>query len=831
MLNEETIKVALAALLHDIGKFWQRAGRLGTHEEASAGFIDEFKHLFSYDWLDDLRDGVGNHHRDARKEIEKVVKVADRLSSEERLAEINIPQSDPDKTPLLPITAEIEFREGKPLDWHRWGYRLNELRLDEVCVFPVVDVKVSPEDYKNLWAKFEKEVKLLSPITDYYGLISLLALLRKYATFIPSATPWEKDEEYRTLPDISLYDHLKVACAIAVCLMRVCPDDLEGFYRRDRRAREKPVARLLRADFSGIQSFLYRITRAEAEAEFRSTAKRLRGRSFYLTLLADVAADWLARELWVTPANILFCGGGRFDLLIGIDEATRQKLEEQLIPRLQNWLIREFHGEMGIQIAKVDLTTKDFEDLKEAFDTLEDELLEKKHKKFQIALDKEEFLFDPKPLLDVCNYCGVTPAHLAEEVKEWRDNGCHHCRNQREIGHKLPGKKTEFLAYLYDETGDFPFLEGAVVVGFTDIFGIKVALLNEREKNEVLRKIKGHPKPLVLYRLNETDFICDHYPDNVAWGFKFIGNVAPISLQRIDPIKPGKEPIRPEEILDFDEVAFMSNGAQLLGVLKADVDYLGQVFALGVKTKSISRIATLSSSFDLFFAGWINRICEQLANTWHADQKHEHPLKNKVNGLFYIVYSGGDDLLILGPWDGIVDLAQEINNQFRKFTCENENITLSAGILFVKPHFPVQRFAQLAGKQLDRSKSIGESQDRPGLNRKDRITLFGETVRWQENNKGFDQLLDLSKKVVDRVREDKLPRSFIHFLLRLHAQYFFKEREQKLMWVPKFFYALARRVSKEVIADKQLNLEENISWLMQYIRILANYVSLKIRRE
>jgi hypothetical protein len=34
--------------------------------------------------------------------------------------------------------------------------------------------------------------------------------LGKYASFIPSATPWEADEEYRTLPDISLYDHLKV---------------------------------------------------------------------------------------------------------------------------------------------------------------------------------------------------------------------------------------------------------------------------------------------------------------------------------------------------------------------------------------------------------------------------------------------------------------------------------------------------------------------------------------------------------------------------------------------------------------------------------------------
>jgi len=831
MLNEETIKVALAALLHDIGKFWQRAGRPGTHEEASVAFVDDFKHLFPYGWLDDLRDGVGNHHRPARKEIEKIIKVADRLSSEERIEEFGIPQSDPDKTPLLPIAARVEFREEKPRDWHRWGYRLNELRLDETCVFPAIDAQVSPEDYKNLWVKFEREVKRLHPITDYFGFISLLALLRKYATFIPSATPWEKDEEYRTLSDISLYDHLKVTCAIAACLMRLYPDDLEAFYRHDPGTEEKPVACLLRADFSGIQSFLYRITRAEAEAEFRNTAKRLRGRSFYLTLLADVAADWLARELWVSPANILFCGGGRFDVLIGIDERTKQKLEEQVIPRLQNWLIKEFYGEIGIQIAKVYLMPKDFEDLEDVFDKLEDELLEKKHKKFREVLGKEDFFFDRKPLLDVCNYCGVTPAYLEQQVKEWRDNGCPHCNKQREIGYKLPGNKTEFLAYFYGDTEDLPFPVKTVVVDLAELFGVKVALLNEKEKNEVIRKVKGQPKPLVLYRLNDTDFIQDHYPENVACGFKFIGNVAPVSLQLVDPIKPGKEPIRPEEVLDFDEVAFMSCGAQLLGVLKADVDYLGQVFGRGVKPKSISRIATLSSAFDFFFSGWINRICEELSEKWHIDQENKNHLKGKVDGLFYIVYSGGDDLLILGPWDAIIDLAQTIYQQFRKFTCYNGNITLSSGILLVKPHFPIQRFSQLVGEHLDKSKNIGEHQDQPGLNRKDRITLFRETVRWQENRKGFDQLLDFGKKLAEHVREDKLPRSFIYFLLRLYIQYFPKEGEENLMWVPKFFYSLARRVSKEVIADKELNLEENVSWLMRYIRIPASYVSLKIRRE
>ena len=65
MSREETYKTALAALLHDLGKFWQRTGRKGTHFNASAAFVDEFQHLFPYDWLDDIRDGAGNHHQAA----------------------------------------------------------------------------------------------------------------------------------------------------------------------------------------------------------------------------------------------------------------------------------------------------------------------------------------------------------------------------------------------------------------------------------------------------------------------------------------------------------------------------------------------------------------------------------------------------------------------------------------------------------------------------------------------------------------------------------------------------------------------------------------------
>lgn len=820
-MNDQTMIATLAALLHDLGKFWQRAGRPGPHYEASAAFVDQFEQLFPYAWKDDIRDGAGNHHRLARNEVEKIVKIADWLASAER-EELAIARSDSDKTPLLPVTARVEMREEKPRDWQRWGFCLNALDLEERCVFPTTEAQVSSDNYHELWGRFEVEARRLGHITDYFNLAGFLALLRKYGSFIPSATPWEADEEYRTLPDISLYDHLKVTSAIAICLTRLYPDHLEALYRRDNAVKQKTVACLLRADFSGIQNFLYRITRAEPTGEFRNTAKRLRGRSFFLALLADVTADWLARELELSPANILFCGAGRLDLLISADNATRQKLDK-LNHRLQHWLAGKFHCELGIQVATVDLILSDFEDLERALATLDDKLAREKRQKFRDALESSQFFVTREPLYHVCNYCHVTPLPGPEAEP------CSTCRLQRDLGGKLP--RTQYLAYLHGNGKDFPLSDGAVTIDLSEPFGVRVALLSSEEAAKVVQTAAGRTEKINLYRLNDTDFLHEDHPVNVSCGFKFLGNAAPFAKQRIDPIKAGKEPIESGEVLDFDEVAFMSSGTRLLGVLKADVDYLGQVFGLGVEPKSISRIATLSSTLDFFFAGWINRICEQLAHKWHTDTQNENSLKGKVDGLFYIVYSGGDDLLILGPWDAIVALSQRLYSDFCRYTCQNPNISLSAGILLVKPRFPIQRFAQLAGEQLEQSKTVGEHQDRPGLNRKDRVTLFGETVRWQENDKGFDRLLEFGKNLAAHVGEDKLSRSFVYFLMRLHDQHFPKDGEQDPMWVSKLHYALARRASREVIADEELNLQDNIIRLMANIRIPTSYVSLKMRRE
>lgn len=160
-------------------------------------------------------------------------------------------------------------------------------------------------------------------------------------------------------------------------------------------------------------------------------------------------------------------------------------------------------------------------------------------------------------------------------------------------------------------------------------------------------------------------------------------------------------------------MANRSRGRKVLGYLKADVDNLGSLFVYGLRDNqadrnSISRIATMSRMLDLFFSGRV----EQLLNIQF--------------NLCYTVYSGGDDLLIVGPWNEIVDFAVTVQDDFRKFTNQNENVTISAGISLLKPGIPVSRSVMSADAALEESKERvlkGEIEGR------DQLSLLGKRRR------------------------------------------------------------------------------------------------------
>lgn len=67
------------------------------------------------------------------------------------------------------------------------------------------------QEYKKLWQGFEDEIKKIRPLSVRHYLNSVYYILQKYAWCVPSAT-------YKSEPDISLFDHLKIASAIAGAL-------------------------------------------------------------------------------------------------------------------------------------------------------------------------------------------------------------------------------------------------------------------------------------------------------------------------------------------------------------------------------------------------------------------------------------------------------------------------------------------------------------------------------------------------------------------------------------------------------------------------------------
>jgi CRISPR-associated protein Csm1 len=164
-----------------------------------------------------------------------------------------------------------------------------------------------------------------------------------------------------------------------------------------------------------------------------------------------------------------------------------------------------------------------------------------------------------------------------------------------------------------------------------------------------------------------------------------------------------------DRVLNFGEIANAADGRKLLGFLKADVDRLGELFIFGLKRKdgsfdTISRQATLSRLLDMFFTGWL----ESLLNS---------EFKN-----CYTVFSGGDDLFFVGPWNEIISLAGRIQVDFTEFT-GNPQLTISAGIAITNPDYPVARAAELVEAELKKSKN------REG---KASITLLGTTLKWPD---------------------------------------------------------------------------------------------------
>lgn len=836
MRDTERKTVVLAAFLHDIGKLLQRAGVQPDDKFDADYWLQElcyrqqkyytYRHamLTAYCIERFLPDPPGEvkkdevfhlasyHHRPHDEDwLDWVIVAADWIASGAERYDAVREEDDFRSVRLHPVfpVVGLDGRQPNPADI-RWDYPLKALELEATVLFPEETRRENfTDDFSTLWEGFRTGLPQLprSSFQAYFN--GLFSLMYRYAWCVPSAS--------NVYPDVSLFDHSRVTAALAVCLYEfqdqvqqrligISPDRL-------RQLDDFEPFLLVKGELSGIQSYIYRIARTGTGG----IAKRLRGRSFYLQMFNHQIARLLLHRLGLTLTHLIYCGGGSFLMVLPHTEPVRRQLQG-LIQDVEDYLWTHHLGELKFRVADKPLSPKAiFGGLSEALQDLELRLTQVRYQHFKSLFQEGQAVEREKPWESIrpCPSCRI-------QVIEGEAELCETCATQQQrVGAQLP--RTDGAVFSADTLPSGPPEAGA---DWKQLGKTRLASVEE------LYAAYG-PDTMERVAFNQPDLI-------PKASLLFVANVIPknesgreltgIESEWDDEENP-EGLVRPYQAFSFSTIATWSEGDARLGVLRMDADRLGAVIAQGLnhhRLMSFSRMATLSRQIQVFFEGWLRNICEDFtAQIWQAkvrDGRVACDYADAVSSVFYVVYSGGDDLFIIGPWSEMLPLALRIRDDYRRFTCENPDMTISAGLIVCKPKFPIPAMARLSGEAEDRSKAQGRN----------RITAFGTTVPWESTQDawGLRELLELADQWTQWIRADKVPRRFFYELLRLQAQAVSDDGVIPGMWIPRLIYRIHRNIADEAIAKELHHIllsRPNSLALLQAVRIPASVALLKTR--
>ena len=178
------------------------------------------------------------------------------------------------------------------------------------------------------------------------------------------------------------------------------------------------------------------------------------------------------------------------------------------------------------------------------------------------------------------------------------------------------------------------------------------------------------------------------------------------------------------EIMSFEELAKIDKDSttplNALGVLKADVDGMGNFIKGSDITNCFSSFDLFSKNIDAFFSLYITKIIEkEFPNT-------------------YVVFAGGDDLFVIGEWKSALNLARKIKTEFENFVKDKEtkDLSISFGVAIAKHSTPVKYLADITEELLEKSKS---------LDGKNAISMFNLSVKWVNYLNTLEKLEKLKK--------------------------------------------------------------------------------------
>ena len=669
--------VTFGCLLHDIGKMSYRTGIRCKHSQSG---YDVVQQVFGESVPQPILDCVRWHHSDAiradRPECDNIAYIAciaDNISSAaDRREEGDGTGFDP-TLPLSPIFLHLNQTETN-------GSRVSVEATTQSGELPLPyleNARLDNHNYKALLFQLKKKLGNLQPTEEWLN--SLLAVMETFTTNIPAST--SRGES----PDISLFDHLKTTAAIGACISEYLRDTQQTDYHTALFKKKGQAAfwdteafLLYSADFSGIQKFIYTISSENA-------LRTLRSRSFFLDFLMEHYVDELLTVCGVSRANLLYSGGGHCYLLLPNTAPVRQAADAWNT-RFNEWLFDEFgtqlflaHGYTACTANQLTNTPAKDTPYKQMFRRVSAAIAQ--HKLHRVTAQQLRRL-NQQPLGDQgreCRICGRTTTLMKNRER------CYWCGRFEDISNKIQDCSVYVVSNQPSPLANFS-LPGATKDK------VHICMTNQIEARSLME---------------QGDTIARIYTKNTfCTGMKYsaclyVGDHAFSNL--------------------MEELADNSTGIRRLAVCRMDVDDLGHAFVSGFEQLdklddkqfhyvTISRTSSFSRQMSLFFKRYINGILSK--------ERDGNRLK------LSIVYSGGDDVFLVGAWNDIIEAAIRIQQAFEEFTCGTLHI--SAGVGIFNSHFPI-RSAALQTAELEQvaKEHITQPKDASGTCiKKNAIALF-----------------------------------------------------------------------------------------------------------
>ena len=828
--NERDLLI-LAALLHDIGKFCQRAGRPKSSDDVGYCPIDKssgkpgYLHVLYSDYfiendlplppeLEGQRSALArlaaSHHKPAQDSLpEQALCQADRLSAGGDRKGEEEARGDYKSARLLSIFEQVQLEQERPFSELAAG-RYHALEPLAVAGAPQDLEQARGGNYAQLFTKFTAalaDLPLNLGVNSYIG--ALNSLLEEYTWCIPSST-------YKSLPDISLYDHATTTAALAQVLARYAA--ATGVQPGQNVEIDKKFM-LLGGDLSGIQSYIFNLDRSHGSG----VAKLFRARSFYLQALTHAVILEICRRLEISPLARVMDAGGRFLLLLPALKEVREQLADFEL-ELQRQMFNRFQGRLSLNLDwSVSLTEHDFniKRLRGFIDAANDALEQRKLSKFQRL-----FATGINPVIDLdysayaAGDCSICHSHPVDEESSRRVAAgggnevqlCRECATQiTVIGTRLP--RCRYLLY--------SSAPGSAAVEL--LFGYHLSL-----EEHCPEKAAATMVDLVAIRQRGRcayQPIAAHLPkisdkDMELW--KFCDEIKQVD----DKWYSGDDAIKAGDPKTFEMLARSARrldkdgnpvGRSFLGAFKADVDNLGLIFSTGMHNRlSLSRFASLSRMLNHFFS-------EELVRWIETDWPN-----------LYVIFAGGDDLFLLGPWSDLVTFAAEFNQRFRAWVAERPDITISAGISVHHPGVPVHAIAAAAEDALEKSKGhSADKGEKSSGQSKNAVTMFGVTCSWSE----FSTLKEQGDKILGWLDEQIIPRALASRLLNYSAMLreFEAGKIEKGICLSHMRYDFARNVNEKKLPDdtvraEVLGLQLNRP-LLRNIRLPVSYALYRTRYD